>query len=702
MACVIQIRRDTATNWTTTNPTLAQGELGLETDTLKFKVGDGVNDWNTLSYLNLTAEETQDVIGGILTDTASVDFTYDDGADEIRADVLPAGVDHDQLANFVTNEHLDHSSILINPGTGLTGGGDITTSRTLTLADTAVTIGTYGDADSVSQITVDQQGRITSASDVNISITASAVTDFDTQVQTNQIDELAAPTGDLNLNSQKIINLGTPSAGTDAVNKNYVDGVAQGIQGKTAVRLATTAIVLTHPITGLFDVDGITPVAGDRILVRKHNSAKWNGVYIAAVGTWQRADDFDTWDEHVSAFVFVEEGTQLKDTGWLCTIDSGGTLDTDPIQWVQFSQAGTIDGLNTGTGDGEIFRDKLGTDLRFRTIRDTTTIDVTTPGDHVDLDVIPGGVDHDLLLNFVANEHIDHSSVSINAGTGLSGGGDITTSRTIDLANTAVSPGSYGDANSISTFTVDAQGRLTAAGEVDVDIPSTQINDFDEAVQDVVGAMMVTSLSISPNYGDPTNNLEFNLILSPTSSISILPSGVQLTGDQTAPGNDFFYGTNDSGVKGWYFQPVRIEQIGGNDHPVYTDTTKGNKVLTVATHSITFSDASLSPNAWMNIGAASDAATGYVPLYDATIVGATYECEDDGTVSRPLNLWINTTNTLTLFTTDGSGGVQAGQNTTLNVDITTAQLIRIRAGTAGGPPIALGDIIVTLYIKWRV
>ena len=50
MASIIQIRRDTASNWTSANPTLAQGELGIETDTLKVKAGDGTTAWTSASY----------------------------------------------------------------------------------------------------------------------------------------------------------------------------------------------------------------------------------------------------------------------------------------------------------------------------------------------------------------------------------------------------------------------------------------------------------------------------------------------------------------------------------------------------------------------------------------------------------------------------------------------------------------------------
>ena len=51
MADLIQIRRDTASNWTSANPTLAQGELGIETDTSKIKVGDGSTAWSSKTYL---------------------------------------------------------------------------------------------------------------------------------------------------------------------------------------------------------------------------------------------------------------------------------------------------------------------------------------------------------------------------------------------------------------------------------------------------------------------------------------------------------------------------------------------------------------------------------------------------------------------------------------------------------------------------
>ena len=74
MADLIQVRRDTAANWTSANPTLAQGELGLETDTLKVKFGDGSTAWTSLAYyastggvnyLKLDQTTPQTIINGI-------------------------------------------------------------------------------------------------------------------------------------------------------------------------------------------------------------------------------------------------------------------------------------------------------------------------------------------------------------------------------------------------------------------------------------------------------------------------------------------------------------------------------------------------------------------------------------------------------------------------------------------------------------
>jgi Repeat of unknown function (DUF5907) len=157
------------------------------------------------------------------------------------------------------------------------------------------------------------------------------------------LNSIAAPSGSVSINSQRITNLADPSSGTDGANKQYVDGVAQGIDAKQSVVYASTTNLA---LSGLGAVDGLTPNAGDRILAKDQSSQPQNGLYIAAAGAWARATDADTWAELPGAFVFVEKGNTQAESGWVCTADQGGTLGTTPNVWVQFSGAGQIiDGI---------------------------------------------------------------------------------------------------------------------------------------------------------------------------------------------------------------------------------------------------------------------------------------------------------------------------------------------------------------------
>jgi hypothetical protein len=167
---------------------------------------------------------------------------------------------------------------------------------------------------------------------------AATVSDFDTQVRTSRLDQLVAPTAALNINSQRLTAVADPTANTDGANKQYVDGLIQGLDSHPSVKAASTAnLTLSAPQT----VDGIALIAGDRVLVKDQTTTSANGIYVVAAGAWTRATDQDTWAEVPNAYVWVEQGTQA-DTGWVSTADQGGTLNTTAIPWVLFSSAGTF------------------------------------------------------------------------------------------------------------------------------------------------------------------------------------------------------------------------------------------------------------------------------------------------------------------------------------------------------------------------
>lgn len=120
---------------------------GLEiTDLPALDTDDVTEGTGNLYY---TDERAQDGVGAILLDTASVDLTYSDATPSISAVVLPAGVDHNALLNYSSNEHVDHTSVQIatSSTSGLSGGGTIAATRNLLIDPTRATTATPASGD---------------------------------------------------------------------------------------------------------------------------------------------------------------------------------------------------------------------------------------------------------------------------------------------------------------------------------------------------------------------------------------------------------------------------------------------------------------------------------------------------------------------------------------------------------------------------
>jgi hypothetical protein len=240
--------------------------------------------------------------------------------------------------------------------TGLLSGGNINTAGNVVAANI------YGNnLTSGGMVLAGADGHLLTSANItyttdsiavsnNITATGNIVTDNIIARQTGDItitggtsdgNIILSPGGTLgtiNASSKRITSVGTPSASTDAATKGYVDANSQGLDIKASVRLATTG---NKALTGLTAVDSVTPIAGDRILVKSQTTASENGIYVAASGAWTRAEDAVQDKITGGSFTFVEEGTTWHDTGWVVSTDNPITVGTTSITWVQFSSAGT-------------------------------------------------------------------------------------------------------------------------------------------------------------------------------------------------------------------------------------------------------------------------------------------------------------------------------------------------------------------------
>jgi hypothetical protein len=191
--------------------------------------------------------------------------------------------------------------------------GTANASISSTLANSGITAGTF------TKVTFNSKGIATTGATASLS-------------------DINSPTSAFNMNAQLLTNLATPVNDQDAATKLYVDSVAQGLNVKDSCVAATTANIT---LSGAQTIDGVSVVAGDRVLVKNQSTASANGIYVAAAGAWARSVDANLYAELISAFTFVEKGTVNADSGYVCTVDQGGTLGSTPITFSQFSGAGT-------------------------------------------------------------------------------------------------------------------------------------------------------------------------------------------------------------------------------------------------------------------------------------------------------------------------------------------------------------------------
>jgi hypothetical protein len=302
----IQVRRGTASQWTSVNPILAAGEMGVESDTNLFKFGNGTSTWTALAYANNSdvaiAEISQDAINNALSLGAGLSKTYNDGANTITINVDSNVV---ALKSYVD--------------AAVTGLANTVDTDFIPLSD-------RGAAGGVASL--DNAGKVPNA----------------------QIDD------------------------NNWATKLHVASVASGLQIKLSVAAASTANwaatrtagtadasggygvgeTLTSSSNGALVIDGYTPIAGDRILLKNQTDAKQNGIYVvtnaggsstAAILTRSTdADNSVDGEVREGLFTFVQNGTSNNRDGYVLLAEGSRAgeifqLGTDSLSFSQFTGA---------------------------------------------------------------------------------------------------------------------------------------------------------------------------------------------------------------------------------------------------------------------------------------------------------------------------------------------------------------------------
>ena len=336
------------------------GSIDLDSQTFTIASGEGIDTVASGQTLTVSGEDATTSNKGIAS-FSSDNFAVSSGAVTIK----DGGVANAELANNDVNYGGVTLALGASDTTPAFNLSDATSYPTSSLAGTISNAQLATGIDAVKLA----DGTITNAELQHINtLSSNAQTQLDAKLvkASNLSDVASASTSRSNLglgtiatqasssvsiSGGSITGIGSPSSNTDVAIKSYVDQAVAGLRTRTIAECASTANVnLANGLEAGDAIDGVTLVAGDRVLLKNQSTATQNGLYIAVAsgaGTASRDPEHDTIAELSGQMIVVNQGSANDNKIFLCTTDNDGSIGSTNITYtvVTPSNSGTVESV---------------------------------------------------------------------------------------------------------------------------------------------------------------------------------------------------------------------------------------------------------------------------------------------------------------------------------------------------------------------
>jgi hypothetical protein len=260
-------------------------------------------------------------------------------------------------ASTIASSNLTASRALQSNGSGKVEVSDVTTTELGYLDGVTSAIQTQidGKQNSDAQLT-DIAGLTPTDSNFIVGDGSNFVTESGATARTSlglgSISTQAS--NNVSISGGSVTGLGSPSNNSDAATKSYVDQAVAGLRTRIIAECATTGNVnLSNGLEAGDSIDGVTLVAGDRVLVKDQSTASENGLYLAvSSGSASRDPEHDTIAELSGGMVVVNQGSTNDNKIFLCTTDNTGSVGSTSITYTVITPSNTGTVTSVGIADG--------------------------------------------------------------------------------------------------------------------------------------------------------------------------------------------------------------------------------------------------------------------------------------------------------------------------------------------------------------